>query len=370
MLDIAFKNLAEHKLRTFLTVLGIAIAITAIVALGSISAGMKEIVHSSLKQMGSDTIIVMKHIDITYGPPQIREIDEDIANEIAGMDGVELAVPVVRTNYLGIVPILGINFEDAALFNIEDVDFKDGGWYDDEEYGCVIGKNVAEERKLGVGDEIEINGKKLDIVGVFEAGEIKGMNYIIAMPYTVAQDVLDMKGKATMIIVKPTDIKYTSSIKHQIEEEYDDMQALTTQDMLKMASEITSTVSIVTLGIGFVASIVAAIGIIITMLNSVHERKRQIGIMKAIGANRLWIIIEVLEESLIVSIIAGIAGLVAGSVMVSFVNKYVLAGFNIASVTPELAAFAFIYSISLALVFSLYPAWRASTIDPIEAIRD
>jgi len=371
MLDIAINELKRHKMRSFLTGLGIVIAIAAIVSLGSISEGMNLMVGQSLSQIGADKIMVTKQIEIVgFGSPQIPTLDEDLAAEFEQISGVEEALPLIRTTYLGSIPVVGADERQREFMQLNDLDFKEGGWYDDTDTDSVaVGVTFAESRNLAVGDSIKINNHEMTIVGIIEGGEMRGANLVVAMPYAVAQDIFNMEGKATVIVIKPVDITQADNIKNEIRDGYDDLEASTSEDLLKRSQEIIGTLSIVTFGIGLIASMVAALGIIITMITSISERKRQIGVMKAIGAKRRAIIKQVLQESILLAVISGAAGLMLGYLLVGVLNQAFFAGMNLAAVTPQLAVGAFAYGVILSLVSAIYPAWKASKVDPIEAIR-
>jgi putative ABC transport system permease protein len=106
------------------------------------------------------------------------------------------------------------------------------------------------------------------------------------------------------------------------------------------------------------------------MITSVHERRKQIGIMKAVGAESATILIQILQEGLIISIIGGFIGLAIGSLMVGVINSALLGGIEIASVTAGLSIGAFTYGIVLCLAASIYPAWKATKVNPVEAMRE
>ena len=371
MLDMALKEFRIHRARTVLTSLGIIIAISAIVGLGSISSGINVMVEGTLSQIGADKIMVTKKMEFTgLGAPMAESFDEDVAEEIKQLDGVDDALPIVRTVYLGSIPVIGADEKHREFMQFTDAVFKEGGWYDDADTDAIVlGKDLAEAQGLAVGDTMKFGKHAITVVGVIEAGEMRGANMMAIMPYREAQDVLDMEGKATLVIVKPTDISLTDSVKLQIRDEFDDFEAMTTEDILKSAQKIIGTLTVVTLGIGFIASLVAAIGIIITMMTSISERKRQIGIMKAVGAKGRDILVQVLQESVIISVASGMVGVAIGWVAVEGMNAALFAGIRLAVVTPLLAAGALSYGIALSLGSALYPAWKASKVDPIEAIR-
>jgi putative ABC transport system permease protein len=142
------------------------------------------------------------------------------------------------------------------------------------------------------------------------------------------------------------------------------------EDALSMMEEATTTLNVMTFGIGFIASLVAAIGIIITMYTSVLERRRHLGIMKAVGAFRRTILIQILEEGLIISLFSSLLAVGISFFFVDILNNVLLGGANLALITPVLAIGAVAYGVILTLVSSLYPAWIAVKTDPINAIRE
>jgi putative ABC transport system permease protein len=373
MIDLALNDLREHKLRTGLTILGVIIAIASIVSLGSISAGMNLIIESGMKQLGSGMIIVSQKTEINFQTStSIRNIDESLIDEFKQISGVARVAPIVRK--FSQISVIGIDPENVDMFSLENIKFEEGGWFEKDQYEVVIGKAISDSMNLKVGDTITIRNKEFEVVGVFEdtgsSGGTGGFNFIVAMPYAVAQEIYDMKGEANAIIIKPDSISDTKAIKNEINERYDDLQAMTTEDLMKRAQNMINRIGIITIGIGVVTSIVAAIGIIITMITSIHERKKQIGIMKAVGAETNTILMQILEEGLIISVLGGIIGLLIGGLLVGVVNDVLLSNMKIASITFGLAAGAFFYGIFLSVVASLYPAWQATKVNPVEAMRE
>jgi len=374
MLDLALKDLKEHKVRTILTALGIFIAITAIVSLGSISTGVNELVTSSTGLIGSDTIFVMKHFDfseITAGPPQdmIGEIDADAVSEISSISGVKRAVPVIARAFMGFFEVDGLDMDAVDMFGAQDIEFKEGWWPENDEKGAVLGYLPASMLDVAVGDYIELNKKEVEVFGIFEEGS-GAYDLVILMPYDYADEIYETEGGATQLMVEPEDISMVTEIKQIIEDEYDDLDAMTMEDALSMMEEITGTLNIMTFGIGFVASLVAAIGIIITMYTSVLERRRQIGIMKAVGALRRTILIQILQEGLLLSVVSSLVAVAISFFFVEMLNNILLGGINLAVITPALAIGAIAYGIGLTVISSLYPAWIAVKTDPIKAIRE
>jgi len=374
MLDLALKDLKEHKVRTILTALGIFIAITAIVSLGSISAGVNELVTSSTGLIGSDTIFVMREFDfseMTTGPPQdmIGEIDADVVGEISSMSGVKRSVPVIARAFMGFFEVDGIDMDAVDMFGAQDLEFKEGSWPENDDKGAALGFLPASMLDVAVGDYITLNKKEVEVLGIFEEGS-GAYDLVILMPYDYADEIYETEGGATQLIIEPEDVTLVEEIKQTIEDEHDDLDAMTMEDALSMMEEITGTLNIMTFGIGFVASLVAAIGIIITMYTSVLERRRQIGIMKAVGALRRTILMQMLQEGLLLSVISTLLAVGISFFFVDMLNNVLLGGINLAVITPVLAIGAVAYGILLTVISSLYPAWVAVKTDPIKAIRE
>jgi putative ABC transport system permease protein len=376
MIELAIKDLKEHRVRTLLTALGIFTAIAAIVSLGSISAGVNEMITSSTSLMGSNTIFVMKNFDLSEmmsGPPGstvLESIKEDEIDSLRNIQGVKRAVPVISKMVSGMfAEVDGINMDDRDIFGAKDVQFDEGGWPDNEDKGAAIGYFVAKSMKVGIGDYIKLNGYDVEVMGVLKEGS-GSYDMVIAIPYVYAGEIYDMPGEANQVLIEPEGASQIDDIKNTIIEEHDTLTVYTVKDAVSRAQESMATLNIMTYGIGFIASIVAAIGIIITMYTSVMERRRQMGIMKAIGAERRVILKQILEEGIIVSVISSAAAVAISYVMVDIMNAALFGGARLAIVTPALAAGGIAYGVIITIIFSLYPAWVAINTDPIDAIRN
>lgn len=373
MLDLALRNLMEHRIRTVLTALGIVIAITAIVSLGSISAGVNELIASS-GIMGSDYVFVMKSFDLSEmvgpgGAYQIEDIESDTVEEIKSISGAERVVPIIVRQFSGFFEVDGLDMENVDMFGADSLEFMEGTWPDNEDEGVAIGHLVARMSDVVVGDYITLNGEEAEVMGIFEEGS-GAYDLVVLLPYDYADEIYEAKGGATQIMIEPQDVSMVQEIKQTIEDEFDELDAMTMEDALSMMEEMTTTLNVMTFGIGFIASLVAAIGIIITMYTSVLERRRHLGIMKAVGAFRRTILMQIMEEGLIISLVSSVLGLGISFFFVDMLNNVLLGGANLALITPALAVGAVTYGVVLTLVSSLYPAWVAVKTDPIKAIRE
>lgn len=369
-LDMTLRSLWRHKTRSFLTGLGIILAIAAIVSLGSISEGIDSLVQQQLK-FASNTISVSEKEAGTFtaGPPGMSsKIPREVADEISQMEGVSTVSPQIRAisieNQLFIV---GFPLKDTEHFNLQNIDFIEGGWPDENEKALVIGYQLAETKKLGIGDGISVNGDKYTISGILE--EMRSfMDYAALTSLESAADTFDMQDYYSMIVVDPADVSDAKRIANEIDETYDDLDAVTTDEALRRAEATIGQVRMITLGIGIVASIVASIGIINTMIVVVLERRQEFGIMKALGAKRSVILSIVLQEAVIIGIIGSVIGILIGYAGTEGINK--ASSFPIASVTPTLSILSLAYGIMLSVIAALYPSYNAINVDPAQSMRE
>jgi putative ABC transport system permease protein len=365
MFDLALKDVKEHKARSFLTILGVVIAIAAIISLGSISSGMNELVGKQLKLISGIITIEEEGSYSGVGPPVGGNIPMEDIEEIENIPGVEV-VSAVYQKQSGSQILFGGDLDALEVMELGNIRVKEGDWPSAGEYGMAIGSKVAEEQNLDMGDTIIVDGEELEVVGILE--EINSiMDYVSMTSIETMQDVYDDPDVAHGAFIQPTHVSEIKSVANAIEDALPHLDARTEDDNLKRAKETINQIRLITLGIGFIASIVATIGIINTMFMSVSERKRQIGIMKAIGSSQKQIIFIVLQEGIIFSIIGGIVGIFFGFFGTALLNSFI--GLPIAKVTLPLAAGGMLFSVFITLLASLYPAIKASQVDPIAAIR-
>jgi len=367
--DLILKNIWRHKLRSMLTVLGIFLAIASIVALGSISEGINTLVEKQLEFAAGFIHVAEKgQQSMNNGPTTESNIDIETALAIAHTEGIEeySLITYDMVPELGFF-VMGMELDKLDLLNADNLKFLEGNWPAEGEQGLVIGYSIAEMKKLSLGDYITIKDDDYEIVGILEETRSM-MDFIIMGSYKELSASFDKTDKVSKIILKPQDISNARLISDEIESEFDTVEALTPEDTVKRAGEAIWQIRIITLAVGFIASIVASIGIINTMVMSVSERKRELGIMKALGAKRRTIAWQIIGEAIVLSIIGGVLGLIAGDFSTGIINKTI--GAPLAAVTPELAAFAFLYGVVLAIVASFYPARSAMDIDAADAMRE
>jgi len=229
-----------------------------------------------------------------------------------------------------------------------------------------MGYHTKKQYDLNLGDSVSVEGEDLRVVGHLE--EVGGfMDFALITSWTTLNEIFGEEDYFTMVFVKPQDLSISEEISEKIKEEFPELSVETTESASENAEESIQQIRLITLGIGFVATLVAMFGIINTMVMSVNEKRRQIGIMKAVGATKRQIIIRFFEESIIMGLVGSFVGLFLGYLGTSALN--IQLGMKMARVTPSLAFFSVMFAMSITLIATIYPAIKAMKVDPISAIR-
>lgn len=388
MLDIALKNVFRQKVRSTLTILGIAMGIGLILALGAVGEGLNNQIEESIGDIAG--VIDVRATDNEEG------ISEDMIEDIKNIEGVTEVIPVgeymitrgkrsfrgmMGSKIMGGSTGVGSTITFTAL-NPEDQDYLigeaiivwEGRKLEDSDGGelvVLLGSSVAEVQFLNLGDEIEYERKEDDktesfyfqVIGILEEtgdNSIDGATYV---PLRTMQELEDDE-TITQLKVKIEDIENAEEITQNINDYSDDLKAFSLLSMVRQMEEMLGTIQLAVYGIAAISVIVGGIGIMNTMIMSVMERRREIGVMKAIGATTTMVLTQVLEESAFLSLIGGFVGLMLGYGSTIIINQYMTT-----IMTPELVAMGFGFSLVLGMGAGLYPAWSASQLDPIEVLR-
>lgn len=381
---MAIKSILSNKLRTFLTMLGVIIGVASVITAVGFAEGSTENITSDLESNTKTNLLTIRMMgrissDIEY---------EDIAEELDNFEGIDGYSPSVNgstyiknsdntsisTNYIG---------TDQNYNLVQDKTISEGRFLtsfdiDGSLNTAVIGSYVSSELFPdgdAVGSYISLNGQKFKVVGVFTevaSSEESSEDDMIVIPYTVAQR-LGRAGSISTIYVKVTNSKEVEVITANLERmlyslyENEDYYSITSQEaMLETLSSVTDTLSIILGGIAAISLLVGGIGIMNIMIVSVTERTREIGIRKAIGAKRINIMSQFLIEGLLLTGIGGILGILLGCLAITIIGQI---GLVPAVYSMKWIVISFVVSLTIGILFGLFPAYKAATLNPIEALR-
>jgi putative ABC transport system permease protein len=371
MWDLALKNIMRNRTRTILTTLGILIGIGAIVALGSIAEGIDASIQSSLQLTASKITVMPADSGLFSVGNDLTPEDLEI---LEGIGGVEDIVPVVIS--LGAIQpfsgpeyiVIGIEPGKTQYFVGENVKMYQGRPLEDGDSGAaMIGRTIAEKYNIQVGDSWTVEEEDFEIVGIIDETGISDIDASVLVTLEDLRGVLETENYYSVYLI-PDDVKDTEKIAAEIEDASDDLQAMTSEELARQASEIVDQIRFFTFGIGAIAAFVGGLGVMNTMIMAVLERRREIGVMKAIGATNRMVLTQILTESALISLIGGIGGVLLG-----MGASYILisASFGQISpvVTPSLALTGIGFALFLGVIGGLYPARKASKLDPVDALR-
>lgn len=375
MIKFAFKNITRQRSRSLLTIIGIIIGIAAIISIGSISEGIQHMVEKETKLLAGKITVVEEGLGNMMQAFQLSEMEDLDVELISEVEGVEEVVPMITSfktshGFAGVPEyiFIGIEPKKTNYFVGEELEIEEGRELEEGDYkNVVIGKKYSDEHEYSVGDVVEVEDHEFMVIGVLEEAGNTDMDYAIITTLKTAKDVLDRE-TYSYIIVLPEDIDRAEEVAERIEEYVEGVEASAAKEISRKISEVIDRISFFTIGIASIAAVVGGLGVMNTMMMSVMERRREIGIMKAIGATKSFILLQILTEASIISIIGGLSGVIlgyAGSKLISILTKGTIYGL----ITPRLILLGFGFATFLGLVGGIYPAYKAAKLDPVEALR-
>lgn len=364
--SLVVKNPFRSKTRTFLAVIGIAMGIATIVALGIITDGLKSSTEETLKAGGSDFMVVESNVsDMMFSFIEENRLDS-IKNTSGVQDvvGVLLAVyPVENNPYF---PVMGIQSDKLSLGGIT---ITKGQGFSEGKDEIILGKAASQKLSKNVGDSMEISGKEFKITGIYETGDLQQDSGAF-MPLNKLQELEKKDDKLTMIFVKLDKNANLEQVTKKIDDTYKNelMTIKSLEDFGKVDSGL-KTIDTASWAISLLAIVIGGIGVINTMIMAVYERTREIGVLKAIGWKNKRILGMILGESVVITIVAGLVGVVMGLGAIQALLALGMDGFIIPVYTTSTFIKALGIALFVGIIGGLYPAYRASRLPPTEALR-
>lgn len=360
------KNPFRNKARLALAVVGIAIGIATIVALGMVTEGLKVSIEEQLKTGGAD-FVVMKNTTSESASGSYSINDKRVA-EISKMNGVKQAAGVytssrmVDGNQLGLA---GMSQKDLNMLGAKMIK---GKAYSDDKNELILGKLAAEKLKKKVGDTVTFSGNKYTVTGIFETGN-KELDSIGGLSLEKLQAMDDNDGKVDMIYVKINNNADLKTVSQSVEKAYPgELTTIASLEDFQKADDSLQMVETASMAISLLAIIIGGIGIINTMIMSVFERTREIGVLKAVGWKSRRILTMILGESMVLTLLAGLVGIIVGVIGIEVIMNLTETAL-VLNFTPALALKALGIAVIVGIIGGLYPAIRASRLPPTEALR-
>lgn len=366
-LSLIVKNPFRNKTRTVLAVVGIAIGIATIVALGIITDGLKASTEETLKAGGADFTIVEANVSDMF----LSQIDEEYVGKIRNVSGVNEAVGVLTTvQPVGGNPyfvLIGIPPEKLSLSGMKITSGTQFSTGDEKE--VIIGKVASEKLDKTLGNTLTIGKEEYKIVGIFETGDLQQDGGAF-MSLENLQEMDDRSGKVTMIYVNINNDAKVEDVTKSVEDEYgENITTISSLEDLENVDQGLNTIDTASWAISLLAIVIGGIGVINTMIMSVYERTREIGVLKAVGWKDRRILSMILGESIVLTFFAGIVGIILGLVAIQVLTALGMGGFIQPVYSPQVFLRALGVALTVGLIGGFYPAYRASRLPPTEALR-
>ena len=397
---LASKNLKRRGVRSWLTMLGIFIGIAAVVSLISLGTGLRTAITGQFGSMGPDKLTI-QNSGSGYGPPgstSVTKLNNHDMDIIKNVNGVDMVVPrlirmvsveyndAIQFKYAGSLP--NDKEQVKMIYDTMSIKVQEGNLLEaGENNKVVLGYDFSKDTDFGkairVNSKIIIQGESFVVKGIMEQASSFINNGLIIMSEKDMQDILSIDDEIDLIAVKVKEGEDTEKVAEAIKEALrndrnekvgeEDFSVTTPVQALQSVNAILTIINIIVTGIAAISLLVGGIGIANTMYTSVLERRKEIGVMKAIGAKNSDILLIFLIEAGLLGLIGGIIGAAIGlgfAMLIAYFAAGFLggAGFSVVVSWP-LLIFSVSFSFLIGVISGVTPALQASKLKPVDALR-
>jgi putative ABC transport system permease protein len=368
---ILYANAKKRKARLAMTIGGIAIGVATLFALLSLSAGIERSLDREISGMGAHVLLLPEGcpyeltLALMQGTDALEHIDAATLPTIRATENVATAVPAV-------VGKARVNGQLTSIYGTTDELLAVRRWPWEQFDGAIIGSDVAEKLALKAGDAMTLKlyaEREVTVAAVLEPTSGRDDTFVF-VPLTTAQSVLGLDGKLSAVLVQTEDVSRAVQTQYALGR-MSDIQAVPPSDVFSRLMELFGSIKQTLILITGIAIVVGVLTTMNTMSMAVHERKRDIGVLRALGSTRRDVMKLFVRESLILSLIGGAVGVIAGYVATKFLPTN--SGFGLEA-TPQFSVVYIVICTAVAVVVgiasSLYPAMAAARTQPIRTLRE
>ena len=380
--NISFGNIKRRKGKMLFLVLGLVIGISTVVTLLSITESMTKNIEERLNQFGANIVMVPKseNLSLNYGGIdvggvnyQVREFDQEKLADIKTIKNYK-NLSIIAPKVLGPVKVnnknvllMGVIFEEELA--LKTWWQKTGGTFPQKENDVILGSGVASLFGFKIGDTISLSGKPFNVATILKPTGASEDDAIIA-GLSVSQNLLGKEGRLSMVEISAfCQGCPITELTLQIAEKFPNAKVTAMKQAVMSKMQSIDMFRSFSLGISIIVIFIGSLLVLVTMMGSVNERTREIGIFRAIGFRRGHVMQIILLEALLLGIIGGILGFVIGNLIAYGIIPLVMKDGVFAGINANLGIVSILMAVALSLLASLYPAFKASNMDPSEALR-
>ena len=402
-IQMAIKQLLSNKLRSFLTMLGIIIGIASVISIASLGAGAESLITNALQNLGTDTLTILPGNSNENGPPAqalgifVETLTLDDAEAVRELPFVRSLTPFVNgTGEMIFLTRSGeVNFSgvDENFLEVESQTMASGRFFSQQEARTarnvvVLGSDVKNDffpLSDPVGQSLKIRGERFTVIGVLDrkgSTLFENLDNRVYVPLVVAQNKLTGKRFLDQIRIRlfsedqvdeaKNSVRQLLRIRHDIEDpDAEDFSVRSVTNALSVFTGVTGSLRVFLLIIAAISLVVGGIGVVNIMLMSVKERTREIGLKKALGATPRMVRDQFLIETMVLTTLGGVLGILCGILFALLVFIIMRAlNFNWSFVINFISiSAATLLSVLIGLLFGVYPALKAARLNPIDALR-
>jgi ABC-type antimicrobial peptide transport system permease subunit len=360
---MTLRNLLRRRIRTAFTLLGIGISIAAIVTLGALARGMSDLMTAMFRASQTDLLAIQAGVDADFSA-----IDERMGSRIAAFPQVKAVAGTImtaaKTEKMPMLLLFGYHSRSFAIGHFRIVE----GAPLTGRRQAIVGKQAAEQMGLSVGDTLRLLKSNFRVVGIYETGiSFEDVGVVIGL--REAQSLTGKPHQVMYYAIQLHDPGQAEAVEEELEAAFPDLDVALTSEIAQTMSDFQVLQEMVT-QISLLALFIGGLGMLNTMLMSVLERTREIGVLRALGWRKRQVLGMILQESLVLGVVGGICGILLG-LGLGELTKLVQGtwgSFDL-TYTPQIFVQAVVVALVAGVLGGLYPAWRATRMRPVEALR-
>ncbi|CAB3288713.1 conserved membrane protein of unknown function [Methanocaldococcus lauensis] len=388
IISFAWKNMKQKRTQSLLTIIGIVIGVMAIVSLISLGYGVQNYIHEEMMKMGANKLTILPFKQ--FGVPPTHYFSDKEVKAIKNIKGVKEVLygwyGGVDIEFNGEKKYVSCYYSKPStlkeVYLDSGYDLESGRWLsDNDKYKCIIGYGTAHnmfDREIKVGDTIKIKEKKFKVVGILKQIGNQQDDDSVIIPLKVGEELFGNKDKYNFIMVTVKEginiNKVAEDVKEALKKSLgdEDFSVLTAEQLAETVGGILGVITLFVSGVAGISLLVGAVGISNTMHMSILERRKDIGILKALGAETGDILAIFVVESGFLGLFGGIIGLILGIIFAKIVEViahkqgYLMVN---AWISWELIIGVLIFSFVVGVISGYFPARSGAKLNPIETLR-